>query len=87
MRTTPCASERLHAVQMLSSNYQMLPTPKGNVVVNFTNVREAAELADEYGLKLCLLDQRNERIKLDKYHINDVAKKYDLHSYIVAVSD
>ena len=90
MRTTPCAAKRLEAVYMLDSSYMMVPTEKGNAVI-ISKFDEAVELADEYNLKVCLLEQKEdsgyEKIKIDKHQVSDLIKQYDQSKFKVALSD
>lgn len=89
MKTTPCAAKRLEAVNLLDSNYFMVSTSAGNAVI-ISTVSEAVELADEYSLKVCLLEKKEDsydKIRIDKKALNDLASQYDLKRFAVALSE
>ena len=89
MKTTPCAAKRLEAVKSLSTNYMMTATSNGNAVI-MPSISEAVELADEFSLKICLLEEKNgsyDKIKVEKQKIDELSSLYDMNRFSVALSD
>ena len=89
MKTTPCAAKRLEAVNSLSTNYMMIATSNGNAVI-MPSINEAVELADEFSLKVCLLEEKDgtyDKIKVEKQKVDELSRLYDLTRFSVALSD